>query len=150
MATIEIILKNDIIGLGDEGDIKKVKAGYARNFLLPKGLAVRKTKTNLFILEKERAAIEARKAEKRSASQSVVEQLKDVVLNFTATVADNDKLYGSITSAHISEKLAEKGIEIDKRKIELEHPIKTLGEYDIKIKLYEGISATIKVIIEHD
>ncbi len=150
MASIDVILKKDITGVGEEGDIKTVKAGYARNFLFPNSLAVRKNKVTLKILEKEREAIEKRKEEKRQQSQNVAEKLQDLTLTIKATAADNEKLYGSITTAQIAEKLAEQDIEIDKRKIEVEGPIKTLGEHVVHIHVYEGVSATIKVVIEQE
>jgi large subunit ribosomal protein L9 len=148
MATLEIILKNDVSGLGEEGDVKKVKAGFARNYLIPKGYAVQKNKVTLMILEREKKAIEARKEEKRSKSKSIVERLSGVEIVIKATAAENDKLYGSITAANIADELAKQDFDVDKRKIDLEHPIKVAGEYDIKVKLYEGITASIKVKVE--
>jgi len=150
MASLEVILKKDVTGVGEEGDIKNVKAGFARNFLFPRGFAVPKTKVNQIILEKERAAIEKRKEEKRQLSKDVVEKLQNVEVKFKSPAAENDKLFGSITNANISQALAEMGYDIDKRKIELEHHIKVLGTYDVKIKLYEGVHATIKVIVEKE
>ncbi len=150
MASIDIILKKDINGVGEEGDIKTVKAGFARNFLFPNSFAVRKTKVNLKILEKEKEAIEQRKEEKRQESKDIVEKLNDLTITLKATAADNDKLYGSITNAQIAEHLAEQGVEIDKRKISMENAIKTLGEHEVNINLYEGINAKIKVIIEQE
>ena len=148
MATLEIILKDDVIGLGEEGDVKKVKAGFARNYLFPKNHAVPKTKVNLMILEREKQAIEARKEEKRSKSKDIVDRLNGVEIIIKATAGDNDKLYGSITTANIADELAKQDFDVDKRKIELDHPIKVAGEYEIKIKLYEGITSTIKVKVE--
>ena len=150
MANLEVILKQDVIGVGEEGDIKSVKAGFARNYLLPKSLAVVKNKVNLRILEKNKTAIEERKKEKRESSKSIIERLTDVTVVIKTTAAENDKLFGSVTNSNISEALAEMDFEIDKRKIELEHPIKVLGEYDVKVKFFEGVSTTIKVKVERE
>jgi large subunit ribosomal protein L9 len=151
MADTNVILKKDVPGVGEEGDVLTVKAGFARNYLFPNKIAVPKNKVTLKVLEKERAAIEKRKEEKRQKSKDVVDRLQDLTINIKATAAENDKLYGSITNTTIAEKLAEQhDIEIDKRKIEMEAPIKTLGEHTVTVKLYEGITADLKVVVEEE
>lgn len=147
---MEIILKQDVLGLGEEGDIKKVADGYARNYLLPKGYALPKNKTNLKWLERQMAQINKRKEEKATAAKSLSEKLDGVSVTLAGRVASGDKLYGSISSQNISDELKTQGIEIDHRKIELGHPIKTLGTYEVKIKLYEGVSSTISVTVISD
>lgn len=145
-----VILKQDVIGLGEEGDIKKVADGYARNFLLPKGYAILKNKANLKWLERQMTRINRRKEEKADAAKTLSEKLEGINITLTGRVSSGDKLYGSINSQSISEELKNQGIEIDHRKIELGHPIKNLGTYDVTIKLYEGVTSVISVKVISD
>ncbi len=144
--TTDIILKKDIDGLGEEGDIKKVTAGYARNYLLPFGFAVAKTKANLNKLEKEKEEIDDRKSKKIDASKSLVEQVNNLELTLKANASDTGKLFGSITQLDIYNILKnEKNYNLDKRQILLTKPIKLIGDYDIKIKFYGNLYAIIKL-----
>ncbi len=147
---MEVILKKDLINLGEEGDIKKVKNGYARNYLIPQGLAVIANSTNLRILEKHRAEIEERKAKKREESKSVVERLNGKEIEIKANAGDSGKLFGSVSSNDIAIKLNEEGFEIDRKKIDLPHAIKMIGRYDAKVKFYEGITADISINVIRD
>ena len=144
---MELILKKTIEHLGEEGDIVKVKDGYGRNFLLPKGLAVTATKSNIAILEKERAAIEMRKKEQRASAEGLAKKIAGASIVIAQRTGEENKLYGSVTSADIAEKLAELGIEIDKKKIIVEEPIKTLGVTNVPIKIGYGVTAEVKVEI---
>ena len=142
---MEIILRKDVIGLGEEGDVKKVKDGYANNYLIPQGFAALATHGNLKKLERERAVIDKRKTVKRNESKGLVDRLEGLKVNIFANASENNKLFGSITVLEISKKLAELGFEIDRKKIEISQAIKTLGNYSAKIKFYEGISAKILI-----
>jgi len=145
---MEIILKKDIIGLGEEGDLKNVAPGYARNWLLPKGFAMLKTVGNLKWLEKHQVEIDKRKEEKSFEAKSVAEKLDGVSVTLKAKVSGANRLYGSIHAHQISLALKEQNIEIDHRKIEITHPIKTVGEHEVLVKLYEGVQAAIKVNVQ--
>jgi len=142
---MNVILTENIKGLGNMGEVVKVKPGYARNFLLPKKLAVEASNRNLNELEHHRRQL-TRKAEKLSQEAAAVkgriEALECVIAH---RAGEEGKLFGSVTSMEIEAELAAKGIAIDRRKIQLEQPIKTLGEHDVEIKLNAGVTATLKV-----
>jgi len=144
---MEVILKNDIIGLGEEGEIRKVAPGYARNYLIPQGFAVLNNKANKAILEKQKAEIEARKEKKIQDSLSLEEKLKGIELKIESPAGESEKLFGSITSSNIAAEIEKLGFEIDKRKIILKNPIKMLGSYLVPIRLHEGIIPEIKVTV---
>ncbi len=146
---IEIILKKDVDGLGDEGEIKKVANGYARNYLLPFGHAVLKTDNNLKKLESEKDAIQKRKQEKFEASKSFADKINGIELNFEENAADNGKLFGSISIVDILQKLKDQGFNnIEKKQIHLTEHIKNIGTYDIPIKVYSDLNAKIKVNVK--
>ncbi len=145
---MQIILKRDIMGLGEEGDVRDVAPGYGRNWLLPKGFAMLKTAGNLKWLERHQVEIDKRKEEKSFEAKSVAEKLVAVSVTIKAKVSGSNKLYGSIHAHQISEALLTQGIELDHRKLEITHPIKTVGEHDVLVKIYEGVQATIKVIVK--
>ncbi len=144
---MEIILKKDVDGLGEEGDIKKVANGYARNYLIPFGYAVNASKSNIRILETQRKKIDDRKAKKREAAKSVVEKIDGLELTIISNAGENGKLFGSVTNANVADALKEKGFDVDKKKIEMPKAIKLIGDYDVKVKFHEGITADIKVIV---
>lgn len=142
---MNVILNENVKGVGSMGDVVKVKPGFARNFLLPKGLAVEASDRNLNELEHHRRQL-TRKAEKLSQEASAVKariEAAECVLAHRA--GDEGKLFGSVTSMEIEAELAAKGIEVDRRKILLEQPIRTLGEHAVEIKLNAGVNATLKV-----
>lgn len=143
----EIILKKDVEGLGGEGDIKKVAAGYARNFLLPFGHAVINNKANLKKLAAEQKAINQRKTEKLQGSKGLIEKLEGVEIDLEVNASEEGKLFGSITQLDIVNALKEKGYEIDKKQINLPNAIKTLGKHDIDIKFYGNLFAKIKIAV---
>jgi len=142
---MEVILKELIDTLGEEGDVVKIKPGYGRNYLLPQGKAILATKANLAILEKEKTAIEARKAAMRSDAESIANKIAGITVVIEQRAGGEDKLFGSVTASDIADKLATLGVTIDKRKISLAEPIKTLGEYMVTIKVGYQVSAEVKV-----
>jgi len=145
---MEVILKETIETLGQEGDIVKVKPGYARNFLLPRKLAVLASDGNRSILEQERAAIESRRAKARQDSEALNKSLSGVTIVIEQRVGQEDRLFGSVTAADIAEKLKEVGFDIDRRKILLDEPIKTTGEKKVNIKTGFQMSTAITVNIQ--
>lgn len=142
---MEVILKADVSGLGEEGDIKNVAPGYARNYLLPKGLVLPKTATNLKWLERQKQAILKRKEEKTLAARDMAQKIADLSVTVTGKVSSGNRLYGSIHAHEISVALKEMGVEIDARKIEVGEPIKHLGDFTVTVKLYEGVQSKLKV-----
>lgn len=142
---MELILKETIDTLGEEGDIVKVKDGYGRNFLIPRNKGVLATKTNLAILEKEKSAIEARKSSQREGAEALAKKLAGATVIIEQRAGEEDKLFGSVTTADIAAKLADLGIEIDKKKILLDEPIKTLGENMVPVKVGYQVTAEVKV-----
>jgi large subunit ribosomal protein L9 len=142
---MEVILRKLIDTLGEEGDVVKVKDGYARNFLLPQGLAISASKANLAILEKEKAAIAARKESMRSDAESIAKRITGITVVIEQRAGEEDKLFGSVTAADIADKLEKLGVSIDKRKVILPEPIKTLGEYLVPVKVGYQINAEVKV-----
>lgn len=144
---IELILKQDVIGLGEEGDVVKVKNGYARNYLLPKAYAVTKTVNNLRILEKQREVIATRKAEKKSVNLELKDKIEQTKIGLSRRVVEGTKLYGSVSAKDLVEILKDKGIEIGKQNIEMPGPLKLIGDYKIHIKLSSGDKAYLQVNI---
>lgn len=142
---MELILTRTVDNLGEEGDVVKVKAGFGRNYLLPQGLAVAATTSSLAHLEKESAAIEARKAAMRAEAEGIAKKISGATVIIEQRAGDDDKLFGSVTTNDIAEKLASLGINIDRKKIILTDPIKTLGEFLIKIKTGYQVTAEVKI-----
>ncbi|MGQ9482495.1 50S ribosomal protein L9 [Chloroflexus sp.] len=145
---MKVLLLQDVEHLGKAGEIKDVSGGFGRNYLLPKGFAVLATKSQVKQAE-ERLAAQRRKAEAaRKEAQALAARLAELTLTFTVKVGEQDRLYGSVTNADIAAKLHEvAGIEIDRRKIELEDPIKRTGEYEVPVELMSGVSSTLKVVV---
>ncbi len=145
---MKVILQEDVLGLGEEGDVCEVAAGYARNFLLRQKAAVRYSTHAVAQLEHHRDAIEKRKADKRASAVSLRDRLEAETLTFEMTAGDTGKLFGSITNAAIAAELESRGYEIDRRRIEVpDHSLKTIGEHEVRLRLYESESANLKVII---
>ena len=144
---MEIILKQTIDSLGQEGDIIKVKPGYGRNYLIPRGKAVLADKKNIAILEREKSAIETRRAEQSKQTESLAKKISGTTVIIEKRAGEEDKLFGSVTSADIADKLSDLGINIDKKKILLDEPIKTIGEHSITIKIGYQMNTEIKVQI---
>jgi len=142
---MDVILTENVKGLGSIGDVVKVKPGYGRNFLVPQGLAVEASARNIKELEHHKRQL-ARKAAKLSKEAADIKaRIEAVECSFVHKASDEGKLFGSVTSKEIAEALAAKGIEIDRRKILLDQPIKELGKHQVEIKLNAGVNATIKV-----
>ena len=143
---MKIILTQDVMNLGEEGDVRVVKDGYARNYLLPTGAAVVYNKTNAAIFASRAAAIEKRKVEKRAASASLKEKLDQITLEILVAAGESGKLFGSVTSAMVQEELAKAGFEIERKKLEVPtHAIKMTGAYQIVVHLYESEVSHVKL-----
>ena len=142
---MEIILLDKIDNLGNVGDVVRVKPGYARNYLFPKGLAVRSSKRNIAFVEEKRKNIELKIAKEEQASQAIFDSLKNVEILMEVEVGENDKLFGSVTTMDLQKALNDQNIEIEKQDILLDNPIKSLGVYDIPIKVTSSLKQNIKV-----
>lgn len=142
---MEIILRQAVENLGKPGDVVKVKPGYARNYLLPHGLAYEATPGNLKRIQQERERLEAAENERRTAAQGLAEKLEQVSLTFSARVGDEGKLFGSVTAADIAAQLEAQGFHIEKRQIDLHEPIKALGVYRVPIRLHADVKPEVRV-----
>lgn len=142
---MEIILKQTVDTLGLEGDIVKVKPGYARNYLVPQKIAVIADKANLAALEQEKSGIEARKAKQRQKDEALEKKLSGTVVVIEMRVGDENRLFGSVTASDIADSLAKLGIEVDRKKIQLPEPIKTIGDTMVQIKVGYQIATDITV-----
>ena len=147
---MQIILQEDIDKLGHRGDVVTVKPGYARNYLLPRKLAVEATEGNLKAIERIRASLAKRTATELDAAQQQAELLNIVALKFTRKTGENDQMFGSVTAADISEALAAQGFKIDKRQVQLAEPIRIIGESQVIIKVFRDVTAQIKVGVEKE
>ncbi|MFZ0413716.1 MAG: 50S ribosomal protein L9 [Candidatus Acidiferrales bacterium] len=147
---MEIILQEDVEKLGTRGQVVNVKEGYARNYLLPRKLAVAADASNMKRLEKMRASFAKKEATERESAQKQADQLSTVALKLTRKAGENEQLFGSVTSGDIADALKAQGYEIDKRKIQLDVPIKTMGEFPITLKLYRDVTATVKLTVERE
>jgi large subunit ribosomal protein L9 len=146
MKGTKVILNEDVYNLGEEGDVCVVAPGYARNYLLPKNLAVPYTKENISSFESRRAAIEKRKEEKRKRAQTLRERLDGLAVVLPMNAGDTGKLFGSVTNGMIQEALQKEGIEIDKKKIDVQsNAMKMVGDYTVNVRLYEGEEAELKI-----
>ena len=144
---MEVLLREDVDNLGRRGDVVKVAEGYGRNYLLPRGLALPVTEANKSAVERERKAHAARAAKEKAEVELLAGRLNGMRYIAPRKVGEHDVLYGSVTSGDIAEFLRGKGIEIDKRKIQLDEPIKHLGDYEVKIKLHPEVTASVKVLV---
>ena len=142
---IELILREDVPSLGKAGQMVRVKPGYARNFLLPHGLAFEATEGNKKRIEAEGRSRDAKAQAERGEADALAAKIGAVTLNFTAKAGDDGRLFGSITSSDLAHELAGQGVTVDKRRIELEHPIKHLGFHSVPIRLHHDVHAEVKV-----
>lgn len=142
---MKIVLRQDFDPLGNFGDIVEVKAGYARNYLIPRKIALRATPQNLKVFEQDRLKDEIKQTKERQAAELLAKKLEGVSLTAAVAVGEEDRIFGAVTSQNIADLLHGKGFDIDRRKIQLDEPIKALGVYDIAIKLHPDVEAKIKV-----
>jgi large subunit ribosomal protein L9 len=142
---MEVILREHVEHLGRRGDVVKVAEGYARNYLLPRKLALAVTDNNKRQIDREKKIAEVRDLEERTSAEAVAQRLGQLEIEIARRVGENDTLYGSVTSADIAQALAGKGFEIDKRKIALADPLKSLGETTVPIKIHRDVTAQVKV-----
>jgi large subunit ribosomal protein L9 len=142
---MEVILRQAVESLGKPGEVVKVSNGYARNYLLPHGVAFEATPGNLRRIQQERDRLEAAENDRRTAAQGLAEKFEQVQLTFSAKVGDEGKLFGSVTSADIAQQLEAQGFHVEKRQIDLHEPIKALGVYRIPIRLHADVKPEIRV-----
>ncbi len=147
---MEVILKEDVAKLGHRGDVVKVAEGYGRNYLLPRKLAIEATPGNRAVIEQMKAAALRRSAREKEDAESLAGQFDGVVLSFYRRAGEGDHLFGSVTSGDIGEELEARGFNVDRRKIQLDQPIKTVGEFDIPIKLHRDVTTKVKVKVERE
>lgn len=144
---MKIILRQDMDSLGLEGDIVDVAKGYARNYLIPKGVALEANTQNIKLFETQKKKIEVKRLKAKEDAEKIKDQLADVLVTISQKAGEEDKLYGSVTSMDIAANLEQQGIVIDRKKINLEKPIKALGEFDVQIRLYPEVTGSIKVVV---
>lgn len=147
---MEVILKEDVDNLGHRGDVVKVAEGYGRNYLLPRKLAMQATEANKAVIEQMKAAAARRSATEKATAEALVVKLEPVVLSFTRKSGEAGHLFGSVTSSDIAAELATNGFEIDRRKIQLAEPIKSVGDFTVGVKLHREVTAHIKVKVMAD
>lgn len=145
---MEVILKQDIKDLGKAGDVVEVKEGYGRNFLIPRGMAVPVDKGNLKKLKHEKKVARMKKARELEEAKQIQERLNELTVTLQAKTGEQGRLFGSITSSDIASALEKEGVTIDRRKIDLAEPLKNLGAYTIPVKVYAGVTAELKVVVE--
>jgi large subunit ribosomal protein L9 len=147
---MQIILQEDVEKLGTRGEVVEVAPGYARNYLLPHKLALEASPANIKRLEKIRITLSKRTATEKDAAEQQAALLNNVTLKFSRKAGETDQLFGSVTSGDVSEALKAQGFEVDKRRIALDEPIKSLGESLVTVKLVHGVTAQLKVVVEKD
>jgi large subunit ribosomal protein L9 len=148
---MEVILKEDVVKLGVRGDVVKVAAGYGRNYLLPKKLAIEANEANKAVVVQMKASAVRRNAKEKASAEELAKQLDAVVINFTRRAGEGDHLFGSVTSGDIAAELEKKGFHnLDRRKIQLHESLKQLGDFTIPIKLHREVTAHFKVVIEKE
>jgi large subunit ribosomal protein L9 len=144
---MEVILREHVDNLGRRGDVVKVADGYARNYLLPRKLALAVTEANKRQIDRERKVADAREAEERQTAEAFGSRLAQIELTIARRVGETEALYGSVTSADIAAALAAKGLEVDRRKIQLDEPIKQLGEYTVPVRLHREVTGQVKLAV---
>ena len=147
---MEVILKEDVVKLGVRGDVVKVAAGYGRNYLLPKKLAIEANAANKAVVVQMKASAVRRNAKEKAGAEELAKQIDAVTVNFTRKAGEGDHLFGSVTSSDIAAELTKKGFDIDRRKIQLHEPLKQLGDFTIAVKLHREVTAHFKVVIEKE
>jgi large subunit ribosomal protein L9 len=142
---MEVILREHVDNLGRRGDVVKVADGYARNYLLPRKLALAVTEANKRQIERERVAAEARDAEEKAGAQAIAQRVNALEIEIARRVGENNTMYGSVTTADVAAALHAKGFDVEKRKIVLHEPIKSVGEHTIPVKIHREVTAQVKV-----
>ena len=148
MAHTKVLLREDVDDLGARGEIVRVRAGYARNYLLPRNLAVEATAGNVKGIEAERAALLKKEAKERSSAEAQSQQMSSLVLEFKRKAGEQGALYGSVTSMDLAEALKDKGYEIDRHRIHLREPLKRLGEYSVPVRLHREVTIDLQVKVQ--
>jgi len=149
-AIMEVILKEDVVKLGSRGDVVKVAEGYGRNFLLPRKLAIEASAGNKKVIEQMRASAVRRSAKEKAQAEELSKQFDGLSVSFQRKSGESDQLFGSVTSGDIADALDKKSFNIDRRKIQLHEPLKTLGEFMVPVKLHKDVTAHLKVVIEKE
>lgn len=144
---MEVILKEDVVKLGSRGDVVKVAEGYGRNFLLPRKLAIEATSGNKQVIEQMRAAALRRSAKEKAQAEELSKQFDGLSISFERRSGEHDQLFGSVTSGDLAEALQKKGFNLDRRKIQLHEPLKTVGEFTVPVRLHKEVTAHLKVVI---
>jgi large subunit ribosomal protein L9 len=147
---MEVILKEDVPKLGSRGDVVKVAEGFGRNYLLPRKLAIEASVGNKAVIEQMKAASVRRSAKEKAGAEALAKQFEGVSVSFQRRSGEHDQLFGSVTSGDIADALVKKGFDIDRRKIQLHEPLKTLGEFTVPIKLHKDVTTHLKVVIEKE
>ncbi len=145
---MKLILREDVENLGKGGELVDVKPGYGRNYLLPRGLAVTANPKNVRELEHQKAVAQAKAAKLKASAEAVAKRLADTAITLKRKVGEQDKLYGSVTAIDLVEALAARGLQIDRRSIDLAEPLKTLGDFEVPVKLHSEVVGKVKVKIE--
>jgi large subunit ribosomal protein L9 len=144
---MEVILKEDVAKLGNRGEVVKVAEGYGRNYLLPRKLAIEATLANKTVIEQMKAAAVRRSAKEKSEAEALAKQFDGLEVSFTRKSGENDQLFGSVTAGDIAEALEKKSFHIDRRKIQLHEPLKTVGEFIVPVKLHKDVTTHLKVTV---
>ena len=147
---MEVILKEDVPKLGNRGEVVKVAEGYGRNFLLPKKLAIEANAANKAVIDQMKAAAVRRSAKEKSEAEELAKQFDGLEVKFQRKSGENDQLFGSVTSGDIAEALEKKSFHIDRRKIQVHEPLKTVGEFTIPVKLHKDVTTHLKVVVEKE
>src|ERR1700741_2649359 len=147
---MEVILKEDVPKLGSRGDAVKVAEGYGRNFLLPRKLAIEATSANKAVIDRMKAASVRRSAKEKHEAEALAKQFEGLSVSFQRRSGENDQLLGSVTSSDIADALEKKSFHVDRRKIQLHEPLKSVGEFDVPVRLHKDVTAHVKVIIEKE
>jgi large subunit ribosomal protein L9 len=147
---MEVILKEDVPKLGNRGEVVKVAEGYGRNYLLPKKLAIQATEANKTVIEQMKAASVRRSAKEKTEAEALSKQFEGLEVKFVRKSSETDQLFGSVTAGDIAEALEKKSFHIDRRKIQLHEPLKSVGEFIIPIKLHKDVTTHLKVVVEKE
>jgi len=144
---MEVILKEDVPKLGNRGDVVKVAEGFGRNFLLPRKLAIEATAANKSVIDQMKAAAVRRSAKEKADAEALSKEFDGLEVSFTRKAGENDQLFGSVTAGDIAEALEKKSFHVDRRKIQLHEPLKSIGEFTVPIKLHKDVTTHLKVVV---